>query len=681
MPEYPLLPEAFSSIAKVLFCLILAFVYLRYRSSIPPMPDHISEKTFRFCTDPRSVSSEYANDPTKPPSHYAEHLYEKGLPAVTEHQSPHLSDSSDKHDITRARQCGNWGGSNPSKLFLQCYHDALCSLDHDPLSGMVSPSLMGSSGVMPLTIIAPLPDICRHMSNLIARAEHEVFLATNFWIASDASQLITESLVELSRRAGERGKKVVVKIMYDRGNIKQVADNHQLVPVEEYTGRAVQLPRPSDVPNLDMQVQNYHRPVLGTFHSKFMIVDRKFAIVQSNNIQDNDNLEMATHLEGPIVDSLYDTALIAWHVSMDPPLPLLGSPAALATKNSFSDPAFQALFDGEARIGVQQQSPLPLHKAGSSYYDPDIASEVRRMQQALQPLPGETRIEAVSRHLNLATRLSQNGLVPGSENDEGMTPMIPHKPHQPFPIALVNRRPWGALNHNGVNAPQNEAWLSAIHNANSSIFIQTPNLNAAPLIPSLKAALERGVEVTYYVCLGYNDAGELLPFQGGTNEMVANRLYESLDKASKQHLHVHYYVAKDQIAPIHNMFKKRSCHIKLLIVDGHLGIQGNGNQDTQSWYHSMEVNIMIDSEQICGEWRDGIERNQSRSQTLLEYPNIGKTDQIDTYRYGKASQMDGIWRDERGHEAEGAIGKDPGHFAWAKGVIGAVQRVRGAGGF
>lgn len=54
-----------------------------------------------------------------------------------------------------------------------------------------------------------------------------------------------------------------------------------------------------------------------------------------------------------------------------------------------------------------------------------------------------------------------------------------------------------------------------------------------------------------------------------------------------------------------------SCHIKLLIADGHVGIQGNGNQDTQSWFHSMEVNIMIDSEQICGEWRAGIERNQS----------------------------------------------------------------------
>jgi hypothetical protein len=46
-----------------------------------------------------------------------------------------------------------------------------------------------------------------------------------------------------------------------------------------------------------------------------------------------------------------------------------------------------------------------------------------------------------------------------------------------------------------------------------------------------------------------------------------------------------------------------------------------------------------------------------------------------------ASQEDGLWRDEHGNEAEGAIGKDPGRFSWAKGVVGAIQRVRGAGGF
>ena len=49
-----------------------------------------------------------------------------------------------------------------------------------------------------------------------------------------------------------------------------------------------------------------------------------------------------------------------------------------------------------------------------------------------------------------------------------------------------------------------------------------------------------------------------------------------------------------------------------MVVDDHLGIMGNGNQDTQSWYHSMEVNIMIDSREVCQGWMEGIRRNQSQ---------------------------------------------------------------------
>jgi hypothetical protein len=113
-----------------------------------------------------------------------------------------------------------------------------------------------------------------------------------------------------------------------------------------------------------------------------------------------------------------------------------------------------------------------------------------------------------------------------------------------------------------VNVPQNEAWLAAIRNAQTSIFIQTPNLNAAPLLPALKEAACRGIQITYYVCLGYNDAGELLPFQGGVNEMAANQLYTGLSEEHRKNLRVQYYVAKDQVTPLHNKLKVRSCHSK-----------------------------------------------------------------------------------------------------------------------
>jgi phosphatidylserine/phosphatidylglycerophosphate/cardiolipin synthase-like enzyme len=125
----------------------------------------------------------------------------------------------------------------------------------------------------------------RHMSNLIVRAEKEVIIATNYWLSSVASTFVTNALKELSNRAGERKSRVVVKIMYDRGSPWQLLENHQNVAEKEYLAKEVNLPRPEDIPNLDLQVINYHRPLLGTFHSKFMIADRKFGLIQSNNIQ------------------------------------------------------------------------------------------------------------------------------------------------------------------------------------------------------------------------------------------------------------------------------------------------------------------------------------------------------------------------------------------------------------
>ncbi|KAI9873321.1 MAG: hypothetical protein M1830_000543 [Pleopsidium flavum] len=182
----------------------------------------VSQKVFDLCRSNVTVSSELAHDPTLQPGSIVKKLYGDDIGGHDEHKNFKRHNAT-AEDLERAYQCGKWGGTRPSELFLRIYHDVLCSLEGDPMVGMTSPPLMGSSGVLPLTIISPLPDICRHMSNCIARAEKEVFLATNYWQSSDASTLITNSLKELSRRAGERGEKAIVKIMYDRGNAKQVS--------------------------------------------------------------------------------------------------------------------------------------------------------------------------------------------------------------------------------------------------------------------------------------------------------------------------------------------------------------------------------------------------------------------------------------------------------------------------
>ncbi|KAI8962341.1 hypothetical protein F5Y11DRAFT_323174 [Daldinia sp. FL1419] len=707
-------------------------------------PFRISGQLYELCLSSGSVSSALAQDPTSTPEEAWKKLF-----SGHDHSHGSKGDVRDigkgslsPRELERARACGRWGAQKPADLFLRIYHDALSTLDDNLESGMVSPSLMGSCGTMPLTIISVIPDIMRHMSNLIVRAKKEVYLATNFWQNGVASKYITNAIKELSHRAGKRGTRIVMKIIYDRGSPKQLLEPHYMVPESEYTGSAVGLPASHEIPNIDLQVINYHRPLLGTFHAKYMIVDREIAVVQSNNIQDNDNVEMMVQVEGPIVDSLYDMALLSWHKKLEPQLPYINTPAAQRGSPSFtstyadlfssygaikehsavvdadklpggstyglsaldpteiggqagqvngsvrsntstevSDTSCTLNGNGDRSSGHQSRNSLtsqylslgnplipqglfPEHTADSPHYDKDLAGEVRRIQASVGEKPSETRMQAVSRHLNHTVNEGFEGAAPECDPQDEMTPYIPHPTHGVFPMALVCRHPYGQPNHSSVSNPQNAAWLSALRNARKNVFIQSPTLNAEPLIPAIVEACERGVDVYCYICLGYNDSGEMLPMQGGHNEAIAHRLYTTLlSPLAKQRLHWYWYIAKDQVSPIVASKKRRSCHIKLLIADEHIGVVGSGNQDTQSWFHSQEVNLLIDSGPICRAWIAGLKRNQN------------------THLYGRVSTEDGVWRDGEGREADGATGVDAGRLAWAKGVVGAVKRVQGTGGF
>lgn len=113
---------------------------------------------------------------------------------------------------------------------------------------------------------------------------------------------------------------------------------------------------------------------------------------------------------------------------------------------------------------------------------------------------------------------------------------------------------------------------------------------------AVKQACRRGVEVVLLLDLGFNDKGESIPFQGGTNEEVVDRLYKKLGREGKEkYLKVYWYTGKDQVRPLNAVYKQRNCHIKFAAYDDEVMIIGNGNQDSQSWFHSQEVNIMIDN--------------------------------------------------------------------------------------
>lgn len=244
-----------------------------------------------------------------------------------------------------------------------------------------------------------IPDIMQHYYDCIVLAKQEVILATNYWQPSNSVDKISNSLRELSKRAGARGQKdLVVKIMWDRGQLSQAVDNHAMVDQE---GReALNLPKLDDIPNLTMEVINFHRPIMGTFHAKFLIVDRKVALVNSNNIQDRPNLEMMVHLEGPVVESFYDIFLYSWHHRLKPVLPCLMQP--VPESNTPGRTSADFLFGQEnpclAAIELVKSSKAARAMLNMEKVDDDKLAELREKaekERAGQPFSPQARLQAV----------------------------------------------------------------------------------------------------------------------------------------------------------------------------------------------------------------------------------------------------------------------------------------------
>ncbi|TFK48298.1 hypothetical protein OE88DRAFT_1684974, partial [Heliocybe sulcata] len=718
-----------------------------------------------------------------------------------------------QEELDEAAASGNFP-YRPSDLFLKIYSDVLLCLARDPLTGLVSPPLMAASAVMPLSIISVIPDIMKHYYHCIVNAEKQVLLATNYLQPSDSHKTIFKAIKELNRRVGERGQaeKVVVKLIYDRGTLQQLWKNHAPVPPMSKAWKEVELPDPKEIPNLEFEVVNFHRVLLGTFHAKFMVVDQKLVLLNSNNIQDRPNVEMMIHLEGPIVNAFIDTFVLSWSNAFKPIPPLITNPGPIPTSGfkfdgenpflkhidviraakaarellkqqgegdkarakdvkrhrgewqgalrgmGFDFPGLEAPGEGappggqrrfaevvetmmqrngigarrksaksvtengngannggsalvpqeengngsgkrdeERSKDVSEKADVERHEngdglpaasdarsAGSSTaidQEHDVAPAVKEQDfsspdgsasngQHVQleenaspgrpPLPTgqssglssigshtstsravppvesqsleskealEKRKRALSQALNAGTIRATDANIDDDTLLEDFRPHVIHKAHDPFPIALVNRKPHGMPGHQDIRTPQNAAWLAGFRYARRKIFIQTPTLNAAPVVHACIDTAKRGVQVVLYLGLGFNDKGESIPFQGGTNQEVVIKMYKELKKAGKeQYLDVYWYTGKDQIRPINAIYKSRNCHVKFMVIDDEVGIQGNGNQDTQSWFHSEEVNVLVDSKQIVHEWMDALEANQN------------------TARYGKV-ERDGIWRD------------------------------------
>jgi len=77
----------------------------------------------------------------------------------------------------------------------------------------------------------------------------------------------------------------------------------------------------------------------------------------TNEDQDNDNTEMMTHLEGPIVDCIWDTFLVSWHKAMTPQPPYLDRTAASLPTPTFQESSFTSMFNEQGQFRMPESGP------------------------------------------------------------------------------------------------------------------------------------------------------------------------------------------------------------------------------------------------------------------------------------------------------------------------------------
>lgn len=179
-----------------------------------------------------------------------------------------------------------------------------------------------------------------------------------------------------------------------------------------------------------------------------------------------------------------------------------------------------------------------------------------------------------------------------------------------LPVLAATRSGDGSPFGNATDNPQDQAFLAAFANARTHVAMITPNINDDAFKKGLVDAIvaNDALRVDLVLSKNFNDATVSLPGQGGNNQKNVDRLYESLARANVgapcSRLRIRWY-SEDGASPISGNGPHAS-HAKYASFDGQVAIVGSANMDTQSWNHSHEANIVVDSARVTKAWDDAV---------------------------------------------------------------------------
>ncbi|OAX83400.1 hypothetical protein ACJ72_02242 [Emergomyces africanus] len=446
----------------------------------------------------------------------------------------------------------------------------------DPLEGHDISSLKDSA-----TAFSMEPSFCAGTGLNILRsyicpdietADREVVFVTCFWATkSESRAVLCDALRKLSNKVIKQRESSPnpTKI----GNIKvyicissvsllqklrhtESEDGYVYDPVEWST--KLELPTPKEIPGLDLTVKSIFIRPFSVMHPKFVIVDRKFVWVPSCNVSWESWYEGAFRLKGSIVEKFYKFWAEFWN------------PAVL---HGAGDITFPAVSDVNLPLlnGNDHRSYKPTGRFVKSF--PDISAN-----QEIQSL-----------------------FLPSSHHqDPGFRPGF---------LRLPRTEP---------RTPLNAFTKFLFANAESDIYIMTPNITAKPVIRALAEALQRGVNVTIVTNTNLMVIEQLATAGTTTTHCIKllRRLHKNMlhgwaptpeaDEAGVGAMKLGKLMIRNWKVEANrdgDAFAKS--HLKLTVVDKKVILFGSGNMDRASWYTSQEVGVALYSAEVAKRVLDG----------------------------------------------------------------------------
>ncbi|KAK5233548.1 hypothetical protein LTR47_005170 [Exophiala xenobiotica] len=383
----------------------------------------------------------------------------------------------------------------------------------------------------------------------IKSARMEVILVTCFWAPSATRDAINEALIQLSKKALETSCKISVQICFSSSSIARnllwpTPKEGQFYPPTAW--KKLGLPDAHELEGLDVKVVRKFFWPFGIIHSKYVIIDRKLAILPSCNVSWERWYEVAVMMTGPIVEHL-----VAFHASF---------------------------------WGAERLSP-----ATHSAQEADIRPTGQLLHTPRQPGESPGMLE---------TDPGPTTLLP-SPHGSGALPFWLH------PRALASQCPCIPNNPPGFRpTPLSSTTYHLLMTATSSIIMLTPNLTEPAILEAIYQALLRGVHVCIWTNRNLMTAEQLVT-AGATTPGCIKKL-KRRTRNMQVSLEVFFFDDRpdtQEVSPADREVTPVKLHAKVTIVDNEMLLLGSGNMDAASWRTSQELGILIENKQLVEDFK------------------------------------------------------------------------------